>query len=144
MKKLLALILIIALLLPAAALADSEQYLGRWCYYWDTRQMNEEYNNGKPMMSFLINNYDLYIFEDGTVYMVSASITKDNKFKLNYPEADGLWVDNGDGTITIRVLSHTYKAEMDEKGRLLVYMVDDIAYPYYKIPSYDFFAEQGK
>lgn len=144
MKKLITVILILALLLPAAALADSEQFLGRWCYYWDTRPMNEEYNNGKPMMSFLVNNYDFYIYEDGTLYMVAASITKDNKFKLNYPQADGLWIDNGDGTITIRVANNTYKAKLDENGRLLVYMVKDIPYPYYKVPSYDFFAEQGK
>jgi hypothetical protein len=142
MKRLLAITLILTLLLPAAALADSEQYLGRWCFYWDTRPMNDEYNNGKPMMSFIVNNYDFYIYEDGTVYMIAASIPKNSSFKLNYPQADGLWVDNGDGTITIKVLSNTYKAELDKSGRMLVYMTEKIPYPFYKIPSYDFFAEQ--
>ncbi len=144
MKKLLTFILILSLLLPAAALADPEAFAGRWCFYWDTRPMNEEHNNGKPMMSFLVNNYDLYLYEDGTAYFVAASITKTNTFNLNYPAAEGSWWESADGTIRISVVNSVYKAELDDNGRLLVYMVKDIPYPYYRIPSYDFFAEYGK
>lgn len=145
MKKLLSLILILVVLLPVSALAgDVEDALcGRWCFYWDTRPMNEQFNNGKPMMSFLINNYDFFIYEDGTMFFTSASIDKNGKFKLNYPAADGLWTAPDLEHITIRTMNNTYTAKMDENGRLLVYMVDreDLPYPFIRIPSYDFMAE---
>ena len=144
MKRLFCLLFAFVLVLPSIGLAgDLEDTIcGRWCYYWDTRPMNEKYNNGKPMMSFLVNNYDFYLYEDGTMYFVSASIDKNGKFKLNYPAADGLWTANSADDITIRTMKNTYHAKLDEGGRLLVYMVDDIAYPFIHIPSYNFFAEQ--
>ena len=145
MKKLFIVVLILVLALPSLALAgDLEDAIcGRWNFYWDTRPMNDEYNGGKPMMSFLVNNYDFYIYEDGTVYFINASIDKNGKFKLNYPAADGLWTATSTEDITIRTMGNTYKARLDENGRLLVYMVVNIPYPYIRIPSYDFFAEEG-
>lgn len=144
MKRFVCLLFVFVLFLPAISFSgDLEDAIcGRWCYYWDTRPMNEEYNNGKPMMSFLINNYDFYLYEDGTMYFVSASIDKNGKFKLNYPAADGLWSANSTDDITIRTMKNTYKAKLDENGRLLVYIVEGIPYPFIRVPSYDFFAEQ--
>lgn len=143
MKKLIALILILAVLLPVSALAGDveDAVCGRWCFYWDTRPMNEKYNFGKPMMSFLILNYDLYLYEDGTLSFTSVVIDKNGTFKLSYPAADGLWTAADADHITIRTMSSTYQGLIDENGRLLVYMVEDIPYPFLKVPSYDFFAE---
>lgn len=146
MKKLLSVVLILALLLPVSALAgDVEDALcGRWCFYWDTKPMNETYNNGKPMMSFLIENYDFYIYEDGTMSFTAASVDKNGYFKLNYPAAEGLWMATDLDHITVRVMNNTYQCRIDEKGRLLVYMVEDLPYPFIKVPSYDFIAETSK
>ena len=143
MKKLIALFLILAVLLPSASLAgDVEDALcGRWCFYWDTRPMNEEYNNGKPMMSFLINNYDLFIYEDGTLSFVSSNVDTTGFFNLDYPAADGLWTATDPDHITITLLNNSYPCRLDENGRLLFYMVSNLPYPFIKIPSYDFFAE---
>ena len=147
MKKLLAIILIVALLLPFSAFADdsvNDELCGRWCFYWDTRPMNETYNNGKPMMSFLVSNYDFYIYEDGTMSFVSSMVNTDGSFSLNYPAVDGLWIATDADHITIRTMNRTLPARLDASGRLLVYFVEDIPYPFIKVPSYDYFAETSK
>ena len=146
MKKLAVLLLALTLLLPAVSFADEleDAICGRWCFYWDTRPMNDQYNNGKPMMSFLVNNYDFYLYEDGTMFFVASSIDKSGKFKLNYPAVDGLWTAKSTDDITIRTLNDTYKAAIDENGRLLVYMVENVPFPFIHVPSYDYMAEQGK
>lgn len=143
MKKLIALALILALALPVLAFADepTDAICGRWCFYWDTQPMNDEYNGGKPMMSFIVNNYDLYLYADGSAYLVAASIDKNGRFKLNYPASEGVWLANGTDDIRISVLGGPYKACLDEDGRLLVYMAKDIPYPFVRIPSYDFMKE---
>jgi len=145
MKKWFALFLALVLLLPAAALADlTEDLSGRWCFYWDTRPMNETYNNGKPMMSFLVQNYDFYIYSDGTMSFVSASVKTSGAFSLNYPAVDGLWMATDADHITIRTMNRTLPARLDDQGRLLVYFVEDVPYPFIKIPSYDYIEETRK
>ena len=146
MKKLLAVFLILALLLPVASFADSvkDELCGRWCFYWDTRPMNETYNNGKPMMSFLINCYDFYIFEDGTFRWTSAHMDTDGSFELNYPAVTGLWAAVSRDRIILTAMGNTYNCSLDDHGRLLFYMVDDLPYPFVKVPSYDFISETSK
>lgn len=142
MRKLITIILILAMLLPAAALAeDPDPILGRWCMYWDTRPMNEQYNNGKPMMSFLVLDYNLYLYEDNVLYFTSSSMKKDGTFKEEWPAYEGFWLNKGDGKYSVKLLSGTYDAEFDENGRLLVYMTKDVPYPFIRIPSYDFIKE---
>lgn len=145
MKKLFAVLLIVALLLPFSVLADSPDVLcGRWVFYWDTRPMNETYNNGNPMMSFLTLSYDLFFHEDGSLSMVSASMDKSGKFTLQYPAADGLWMVSPEGDVTIRTLNNTFKARLDDAGRLLVYFTEEVPYPFIKVASYDFISETSK
>ena len=140
MKKFL-IALILLTFLPLFALAeDPDPIVGRWCVYWDTRPMNEKYNSGKPMMSFLVLDYNLYIFEDNSLYLTQASVKKDGTFKAEWPALDGLWVKSGDNKYTLKFLAKTYTAEFDDQGRLLVYMAST-PYPFIRIPSYDYFAE---
>ena len=146
MKKFFALLLALALLLSVPAFAEdvTDELCGRWCFYWDTRPMNNTYNNGKPMMSFLINCYDFYIFEDGTFRWTSAYMDTDGTFELNYPAVTGLWAATGRDRIVLTALNKTFNCSLDDSGRLLFYMIDDLPYPFVKIPSYDFIEETKK
>ena len=141
MKRFLSVFLILVLLIPAASFADDpDPILGRWCVYWDTRPMNEKYNNGDPMMSFLVLDYNLYIFDDNSLYLVQSSINKKGRFSLEYPAAEGLWLKTGENKYTLKLLNKTINAEFDDHGRLLVYFAST-PYPFIHIPSYDYFSE---
>lgn len=65
MKKLLAIILILALLLPAIALADAVNPVGCWVKY-------EILNTGAPSMAML------YLAEDHTCYYMVQAFHKDS------------------------------------------------------------------
>ena len=147
MKKLITVALILALRLPAASFAESadpDPICGRWSYYWDTRPMNEEYNGGDPMMSFIILGYDLFIFEDNSLQFIMSSIPKDGNFKLQWPAYEGWWTVKDDGTYTLKLTDGKHKAEFDDRGRLLVYIADGIPYPFYLVPSYDYMSETAE
>ena len=141
MKKLITIILILALAVPAVAMAkDPASICGKWSFYWDTRPMNEEYNNGKPMMSFLVQSMDLYVYEDNTAYLTMASVKRSGEFYQEWPAMSGVWTFTGKG-FTFMLGNNKYNAEFDTNGRLLLYMVEDVPYPMYKTPGYDFMAE---
>jgi len=142
MKKLIAIILIVVLALPVLAMSDgSTDILGKWSFYWDTRPMNDQYNNGKPLMSFLIHSIDLYFFEDNVAYMTSADMDTKGKFEQERVALDGVWIETGEGTFTANFKGTKYKMELDAEGRLLFYMTESVPYPFTKTPDYDFFAE---
>ena len=142
MKKLIAIILIVVLALPALAMSDgSTDILGKWSFYWDTRPMNDQYNNGKPMMSFLVLSMDLYFLEDNVAYMSMASMDTRGKFTQERNAMDGVWIETGEGTYTASFMGTKYKMEMDADGRLLFYMTESLPYPFIHVQSYDFFAE---
>jgi len=143
MKKLLTIILILALAVPAAALMDEETEIivGKWSFYWDTRPMNAEYNNGKPIMEFLVHSMDLYFYSDNTAYMTMASMDKSGKFKQEWPAMDGVWMKTGDNEYTANFHGTTYKISFDENDRLLLPMTDKVSYPFVKIPFYDYITE---
>lgn len=141
MKKLVAVVLLLALIVPTVAFArDPASVCGKWSFYWDTRPMNETYNNGKPMMSFLVQSMDLYVYDDNTAYLTMASINKSGKFKQEWPAMDGVWMFSGDKFIFV-FNGSKYNAKFDTQGRLLLYMVEDTPYPMYRTPDYDFISE---
>ena len=141
MKKLITIILILALAVPAVASAkDPASICGKWSFYWDTRPMNDEYNNGKPMMSFLVQSMDMYVYDNYTAFLTMASMDKSGKFTQQYPAMDGVWLFLG-GKYKFVFNGNHYQAEFDTQGRLLFYMVEDVPYPMYKTPGYDFMAE---
>jgi hypothetical protein len=141
MKKLITIILILALLLPVAVLAEDDPIVGKWSFYWDTRPMNEQYNNGKPLTSFLVNSMDLYFFADGTAYMTMAYMDTAGKFTQEYPAIDGVWMASGDGEYVANFHGVKYRITFDSEGFLRLYMKENLAYPFIHVPFYDFFAE---
>lgn len=141
MKKLITITLILALLLPVAVLAEDDPIVGKWSFYWDTRPMNEMYNGGKPLMSFLVNSMDLYFFDDNTAYMTMASMDTSGKFEQSGLLLDGVWTATGSGEYVVIFRGTRYSITLDDKGRLLLYMTSDTAYPFIHVPFYDFFAD---
>ena len=136
MKKLIAVILILALLLPAAALADPA---GMWSFYWDARELNESLGS-KNRMSFDIQCYNLYLFDDGSAYMSSCDVLN-GKANFSLGALSGVWIgDNND--MTIRVGDQTYKAWIDEEDRLFLKMTDKMAFIFTRISSYNY--KEGK
>lgn len=144
MKRLIAIILILALAVPAVALMEeneTDQIIGKWTFYWDTRPMNEEYNNGKPIMDFLVHSMDLYFFADNVAYMTMASMNKSGNFRQEYPAMDGVWMKTKDNEYTANFHGTTYKISFDGSGRLLLPMTDKVSYPFVKTPFYDYMSE---
>ena len=142
MKKLITIILLLALIVPASAFAvDPDPICGKWSFYWDTRPMNETYNNGKPMMSFLVLSHDLYVYDDNTAYYSMAQIDTSGQFKQYYPAMDGVWTKTDANKYVFVINGKKYEAEIDKDNRLLLYTIQDVPYPFYKITSYDYVTE---
>lgn len=84
MKKLLAIILIVALLLPVAALADDSDVVGCWAHY-------ELLTTGCPSMEMI------YLAEDHTCYFLIQSFDHDEAgLGRTYV---GTWEIQSDGTV---------------------------------------------
>lgn len=131
MKRLITIILILALALPAAALADP---VGMWSFYWDARELNESL--GSNRMSFDIESYNLYLFDDGSAYMSNCDVVN-GKANFSLGALSGVWV--GDDTeLTIRVGDQTYKAWIDENDRLFLKMTSNIAFIFTRISSFNY------
>ena len=91
MRKLLALILILALTVPAAALAYDDQIVKAWYFYYD--------KNVTPEMAASFGEYDnmltIYFFmEDGTITSVNCNVQ--NKTGETSYLAAGKWEKDGD------------------------------------------------
>ena len=84
MKKLITIILILALILPAAALADDSAVVGCWAHY-------ELQTDGTPVMSML------YLAEDHTCYFVIQAFHHDEP-GIGRTHI-GTWEYRSDGTV---------------------------------------------
>jgi len=108
MKKLITIILVLALLLPAAALADQDPIVGYWYLYLDGKAYPELMKNIGDYDSIV----DLYYFaEDGTV-MTLENVLKNGSATPTYT-SQGKWekslfaysfsiIGLGDGKISIK------------------------------------------
>lgn len=117
MKKLLALILVLALLLPAAALAAESDVIGCWAHY-------SPLSDGAPFVEVIV------LAEDHTCYYLSQMYSTDEA-GLGRTFV-GTWEMNADGTVTAKIgnntsatlrFSGTYVGAMDTKtGALFVHL----------------------
>ena len=90
MKKVLALILILAVLVPAAALSDRDPILGCWYIFIDSGLYPEIAGN----MSGYDNALSLYYFtEDGIIYILENDV-KDNMSTPLF-QGNGKWTKSG-------------------------------------------------
>lgn len=134
MKKLITIILIIALILPAPALMEenTSPVTGKWSCYFDIASLGEAY---LKVMSYSLMVYDLYLFENGSAYMTNLSIDKKTgKPDFSFGALDGVWI--GDSSdMTIKVGSQTYKASISEDGYLLLYMTKSVPMAFVRVDT---------
>lgn len=108
--------------------------VGMWSFYWDAQSLNKQL--GSKRMSFDINAINLYLFSNGSAYMTNCSVV-DGDPDFSRGALDGLWIGNAED-MTIRVGEQTYKAWIDDDGRLFLKMTDSMAFIYTKIKNYDY------
>ena len=116
MKRLIAIILILALSVPAAALAfdkggtSEETVFGKWSVYFDLREYNK---TALQPVDFDVQSLDLYIYENGACY-ISIFKIKDGAV---VPDSilSGIWIGD-EKDITMRFGEQVYKASIDYMG----------------------------
>ena len=122
MKKLLAIILILALLLPAAAMAAMDPIVGVWYIMLDYGEYPDPSTEGKDIMFYVL------LFDSKNV--ISAVTYERNKDGTMAAQAAnmGTWSKNDDGTYTTNMIgAGTLKAVMNG-DRLEVQMLEKIWY----------------
>ena len=122
MKKLLTIILAMALILPTVSMADSPKITGKWSCYLDWTQFKQ---NVQDVMDDSLLVYDLYLFEDGTAYLTAMNIPKKTKQPVFQEGAlSGTWT--GDASyIKINIVpGDTWPAKITDDGYLVMYMTD--------------------
>jgi len=106
MKKLLALILILALLLPAAALAAEKDVVGCWASY-------ELQKDGAPAMIMI------YLAENHTCFFLAQSFNPDDEgFGRAFV---GTWQMNDDGSVTAKTGNNTETAMLFDDSYSVAY-----------------------
>ena len=131
MKKLISLLLILAMVASVSALADP---VGMWSFCWDARELNEQL--GTHRMAFDCQMYNLYLFDDGSAYMTNANVTN-GKTDFSYGALDGVWLGDS-SSFVVRVGTQTYKSWIDDSDRLFLQMTDSMAFIFSRIPNYDY------
>ena len=109
MKKLITIILILALALPALALADdvNKSIIGRWTI---------ESSYDELELGFMFGKTDLIFFNDGNVYRFTVT-KKNHANDITIDHDSGIWIGEND-TFVIRFNNKTFKARIDDQGFL--------------------------
>lgn len=124
MKKLLCLILALAVLIPAAALAaDPDPIVGAWYLTLDYRETSSDdpIIAGKKYMVYI-----LIFDESGTVYNMVAESNKNLGFYGSCSTA-GAWVQSG-GTYVVSLSNIGTCSPTIEDGRLIIRMTENVWY----------------
>lgn len=135
MKKLVAVILLLALIMPAAALGD-DSIAGKWSFFWDKRYVND-----KSDVIFI--NMDLILLENHFAFLITSSIPKDKlNFVIDEPPAKGTWMPDEGNEGYIFYINNAYPPvqypmELDANGRLVLKFSDSAVYPFVKTQSYE-------
>lgn len=143
MKKLLTIILILALLLPAAALAENggrnignNSVFGKWTLYFDAREYNK---TALYPMDFDIQSIDLYVFENGSCFIVPFEI-KNGSMSQMLP-LSGIWI-GSESEITMQFGDQVYKLTANPFSVTMHSMSSDFKlYPVYSIDPATYFEQ---
>ena len=118
MKRLIIIILIIAMTVPASASVYEKggtshaTVFGKWTLYFDAREYNK---TSLYPTDFDVQSLDLYIYENGSCYMSTMQIKNG---QLTPPNTiSGIWIGD-DQNITMQYGDLTYKAYIDYVGTL--------------------------
>lgn len=104
--------------------------IGKWSFYWDTSTLRKEYRNA---LGYDLLIYDLYLAENGAVYLATASAEKGPEPSPVAEILSGIWIGSADD-ISMRLADKTsFKAKMTDDGFLAVYLTDKIPLLFRKV-----------
>ena len=107
---------------------------GKWSFYWDTSALRKEYRNA---LGYDLLIYDLYLAENGAVYLATASAEKGPEPSPVAEILSGIWIGSADD-ISMRLADKmSFKAKMTDDGFLAVYMTDKIPLLFRKVDCTD-------
>jgi hypothetical protein len=111
MKKLITMLLILWLALPALAIADNvnTNIIGRWTIESSYSELEFGYMFGKT---------DLIFFNDGNVYRFTVT-KKNHANDISIDHDSGIWIGENNNYV-IRFNNKTFKAHIDEQGFLFL------------------------
>jgi hypothetical protein len=132
MKKLITIILLLALIAPAVSMAD-DTISGKWSFFWDRRNMNDD---------ILLINMDLIILSNNASFLIISRVKRGEKtFYTEEPTAVGTCMPDDDGGYTLYINNAfppvQYPIELDDEGRLLLKFDDNVVYPFIRTQSYE-------
>lgn len=112
---------------------------GMWSFYFDSSSISEQL---QKVWDNKYLGYNLYLLSNGSVYMTQMNQTKDASVpSFSSGALDGIWI-GGPDDMTLRVSDKTYKAKVDESGRLLLYMTENLPLIFVKVDQTDALIDQ--
>jgi len=123
MKRLIAIVLILALAVPAAVAAENDPIVGGWYIMLDYNHMpyDDTLADGKNYMI-----YTLFFEESGTISGFSGESIQGTGF-YGYGSTLGTWLKNGDG-YTVNIIGIGISNSTIENDRLILFASDNIYY----------------
>ena len=139
MKKLITMLLIMTLLLPAMAHGESTDVTGKWSMYVDATRLSDDL---RAVFQYDLLVYDLYLFRNGAAYMTKLDIKKGtNDPDFSYGALSGIWIGDAED-MTVRVADQTFKAKISDDGYLLLYITEKLPFPMVKVETTDRFYKE--
>lgn len=103
---------------------------GKWSFYWDTSTLPQAIRN---VLDCDLVIYDLYLTDNGAVYLSTASAEKGPEPAPVAEILSGIWIGSADD-ISMRLADKmSFKAKMTDDGFLAVYMTDKIPMLFRKV-----------
>jgi len=136
MRKLLAIVMIVLFALPSFSTAENEDnmILGKWSCYFDILKLPEKIQN---VYDYSLIAYDLYLFDNGSVYMTQVITPKKTGTpQFSYGAITGIWIGSRDD-MTIKVGDQTYKATISDDGYLLLFMTKTLPMAFVHVDTTD-------
>lgn len=123
MRKLVTIMLILALAVPAAVAAENDPIVGGWYIMLDYNDMpyDDTLADGKNYMIYM-----LFFEESGTISGFSGESIQGAGF-YGYGSTLGTWLKNGDG-YTVNIIGIGISNSTIENDRLILFASDNIYY----------------
>ena len=104
--------------------------IGKWSFYWDTSTLPQAIKN---VLDYDLIIYDLYLTDNGAVYLATASAEKGPEPSPVAQVVSGIWIGSADD-ISMRLSDKmSFKARVTDDGFLAVYMTEKIPLLFRKV-----------
>ena len=136
MKKLLAFILILVLLLPAAAWAETDPIVGQWYYMFDFEQYSE-LSSAFPGYNNIVNIYSFT--KDAIINCLEGHVTTDGTISSTYTPV-GKW-EKKDGKYTYSIVGVGQDILIVENDELFLKMPSGLYMKCRRLVTFDPYAD---